>query len=428
MSSESSVASPSHSINPILRAALGSLDIQLEEELARYQRQRLENEATPLPDWENRQVTQPLESMGNATGSYGSAGNDSQEISSSAGMLSLTTMVPGALSATNFETQPQTLQNFTQVPVINPTEIPSPSVQPTISQQPAVGGSALVPTQPEPTSPNDYLSSSEELLRSLAKEEAKNQQKNSLLDTLLTPWAMASILLLLLASGAIAYILQNPSFLNAGGTSGSGQSTAPTGNQNAGGTNIAANRSSAPPIPDAPNLATEENFSELNLGNLGGLDPVSPQSPVPNRTAVTQRVAPQTNPRPATNSNPQNLVGALLPSDQQPVVTSAPAPQSVPNRPSSAPPAAPVIEFSTSSARSTPNPDRQGREFFFVMADYTDESSLIRARKIAPDALPVQLSEGKKVQIATFFRESKAQASVERLRRQGIEARVYYSP
>jgi hypothetical protein len=118
----------------------------------------------------------------------------------------------------------------------------------------------------------------------------------------------------------------------------------------------------------------------------------------------------------------------LLPSDQQPVVTSAPAPQSAPERPKSAPAAAPVIKFSTSNARSTPNPDRQGREFFFVMADFKDDSSLIQARKIAPDALPVQLSEGKKVQIATFFRESKAKASVERLRRQGIEAQVYYSP
>jgi hypothetical protein len=245
---------------------------------------------------------------------------------------------------------------------------------------------------------------------------------------LLTPWAMASILLLLLAGGAIAYVLQNPSFLNAGGSSGSGQPTGTTGNQNANGTGVAANRSTVPPIPGAPNLATDEDFSELNLGNLGGLDPVSPQSPVPNRAAIPQRVAPQPNPRPATNSNPQNLVGALLPSDQQPVVTSAPAPQSAPNRPNSAPPAAPVIKFSTSNARSTPNPDRQGREFFFVMADFKDESSLIRARKIAPDALPVQLSEGKKVQIATFFRESKAQASVERLRRQGIEAQVYYSP
>jgi hypothetical protein len=131
MSSESSVASPSHTINPILRAALGSLDIQLEEELARYQQQRLENEATPLPDWENPQVAQPLESMGNATGSYASAGNESQEISSSAGMLTLTTMVPGSLSATNFEAQPQSIQNFTGVPVINPAEIPSPPRQET---------------------------------------------------------------------------------------------------------------------------------------------------------------------------------------------------------------------------------------------------------------------------------------------------------
>jgi hypothetical protein len=411
MTLESSVVSPTESINPLLQAALGSLDIQLEEELARYQQQRAENDTMPDRQWENQPPATPGEAKGGSTTSH--------DMASPAGMLTLTTMVPGALTAANL-TGDQSSQNVP--PAADGNEISSPTNRETSTQGSAVGVSALVPIEPGSTFPDDYLSSSEELLRSLAKEEAKSQKKTSWLDHLLTPWGMASILLLLLVTGALAYLWQNQSLQS------SGRSPATTGTQNPSGTNVAGDRTAVPPIADGPNLATDQEFADLDLGNLGGIEANPQPSPTVARPSLTQPIVPQTRPGTTSNGNPQNLVQALLPPAQQPIVTSVPGTQAPPNQAKPAPAVSQTTKFSISNARSTPNPNPQGRQFYLVMVDYTDDSSLIRSRKIAPDALPVQLPEGKKVQIATFFKESQAKASAARLRKQGMNARVYYSP
>jgi hypothetical protein len=63
--------------------------------------------------------------------------------------------------------------------------------------------------------PNDYLASSEELLRSLAEEEAGAAAERSVLDGLLTPFGVGSMLLMLLGSGMFGYLIMNPSSLTA---------------------------------------------------------------------------------------------------------------------------------------------------------------------------------------------------------------------
>ena len=56
----------------------------------------------------------------------------------------------------------------------------------------------------------DYLESSEELLRSLAQEEADAESERSGLDNLMTPFGIGSMLLLLMASGMFGYLVMNP--------------------------------------------------------------------------------------------------------------------------------------------------------------------------------------------------------------------------
>ncbi len=69
--------------------------------------------------------------------------------------------------------------------------------------------------------PNDYLESSEELLRSLAQEEAGAEQERSSIESLLTPLGIGSMMLMLIGSGMFGYLIMNPSTLTALGSAAS---------------------------------------------------------------------------------------------------------------------------------------------------------------------------------------------------------------
>ena len=68
---------------------------------------------------------------------------------------------------------------------------------------------------------NDYLESSEELLRSLAQEEAGAEQERSRVESLLTPLGIGSMMLMLIGSGMFGYLVMNPSTFTALGSAAS---------------------------------------------------------------------------------------------------------------------------------------------------------------------------------------------------------------
>ncbi len=109
--------------------------------------------------------------------------------------------------------------------------------------------------------PNDYLESSEELLRSLAQEEAGAEQERSSIESLLTPLGIGSMLLMLIGSGMFGYLIMNPSTLTALGSAASGLVSGIKLPQ------------SAPPAPVAVTVngevPTDSNeFADLSLNNL----------------------------------------------------------------------------------------------------------------------------------------------------------------
>ena len=69
--------------------------------------------------------------------------------------------------------------------------------------------------------PNDYLESSEELLRTLAQEEAGAEQERSSIESLLTPLGIGSMMLMLIGSGMFGYLVMNPSTFTALGSAAS---------------------------------------------------------------------------------------------------------------------------------------------------------------------------------------------------------------
>jgi hypothetical protein len=132
------------------------------------------------------------------------------------------------------------------------------------------------------TTPDDYLESSEELLRTLSQEEAQVQAEQGFMHSLLTPLGIGSMLLLLMSSALFGFVIMNPS--------GISQLLADRNHPSAGVTGdgtINATRSDSTQVPQ-PNLANQE-FPELNLGNLGSV-PVELGAPVP---TTVQPVSPQ---------------------------------------------------------------------------------------------------------------------------------------
>jgi hypothetical protein len=125
--------------------------------------------------------------------------------------------------------------------------------------------------------PNDYLASSEELLRSLAEEEATVAAERNILEGLLTPFGVGSMLLMLLGSGMFGYLIMNPASLNAVKDlamkvavfrSRPNPTAAPTESVDVdGGATAAANDSG---LSNSPALDSNE-FFDLSLGNISAL-------------------------------------------------------------------------------------------------------------------------------------------------------------
>ena len=108
----------------------------------------------------------------------------------------------------------------------------------------------------------DYLESSEELLRSLAQEEADADSERSGLENLMTPFGIGSMLLLLMASGMFGYLVMNPATFASIGSAFSNffkSSPAP----------IAASvETETPSLTTTGIIPTGSEFMDLSLKNL----------------------------------------------------------------------------------------------------------------------------------------------------------------
>lgn len=310
----------------------------------------------------------------------------------------------------------------------------------------------LMQSEAQSNTPEDYLSSSEELLRSIAEEDVElraDREPNSMLETLLTPLGIGSMLLLLLSSTTLGFMIMNPSSLGWWTTSQS--STPATANS------TPETQSATAPSPD---LASEE-FVDLGLDTLSTLPKparvnststkakTAPKPTTASRTALTQSAA-----RSTETPTPENLPAAPAPQislstvvvpAEPPIVAApsneptyqpvapAPLPPQVPVSPepiSATPPSietvpalVPAPTIATAPTSSTPsNP----ANYYYVVTDYSGDSSLQEARGAVPDAYVRNLpSEGAKVQLGAFNDEMKAQELLQELENQGIQAEVY---
>jgi hypothetical protein len=191
MHQPSSAEFNSYSLHPALRCALATLDTRLEDELARYRRYRAGMRVSP------------------------SSSNLPKAIEPAAA-------------------RPAAKKAGLDLPFIfTPPEAQEPPIDRLVADDSLATGQedfaplavwAGEPTQEdagfqlgEAEMPQDYLESSEELLRSLAQEESGEAIERNILDNLLTPLGVGSLLLMLMGSAMFGYLVMNPASLAAAG-------------------------------------------------------------------------------------------------------------------------------------------------------------------------------------------------------------------
>jgi len=309
----------------------------------------------------------------------------------------------------------------------------------------------------------DYLASSEELLRSITEENSTRyaeQEPNSLLDTLLTPLGIGSMLLLLLSSTTLGYVVMNPSSV---GLKTARQTPMPAPESQPANRLTDTTRSTSSDAMPSPNLSAEE-FLDLGLDTLSSIPKPAatpPKSTVKGVTSPSKQTV-QTAPKSSKSSNSYSapvhaesktrstalpiaapelppapvvepsLATVVVPAEQpaverpKPTSHAAPKPVISPEPISVAPPAS-VPPISTSPAeapRAAASPQPQSR--YYVVTDYSGDPSLRSARGAVPDAYVRNIpAEGAKVQLGAFDDEAKAEELRQELRQRGIEAEVY---
>jgi hypothetical protein len=489
---EPPVSPPSQLLHPVLQAALDGLDVQLETELIRYRRQRVgkanrvRTRSRISPD-----VAAAAENRHRQSGdmlAIGAIGGRSQPL-------------PEALSAGRNSTERNsTERNSTERSSTEGAKLSdSTDYDPWQSDSQSGFGTGAI-AAPDPTTlhpraattetsaalnlssaasePNaeadDYFASSEELLRSLSEEEAelRRQQDPGLLESLLTPLGIGSLLLLLLSSVTVGYLILNPASFNALDRFLSHQnsvSTEPTAATEEISSTAPASGSTS------PDLSADE-FKDVNVDTL----PTLPKTDAMVTPAPT--IAPAASPELAASAttDPGGIPGAAVEQRSTRIATASPVPSPVsapvrrsparrtgqvadsartgasnrspspsrratqpepstqvtrPSRPrriaispSPVAPARPTARSSqpspTEVATRPTQPAASGR-YYYVTSDYSGDRSLEQARQAVGDAYVRNFPAGARVQLGAFSDEARARELAQQLAQQGVSAQVY---
>ncbi len=311
---------------PVLHQALTNLDMQIEEELARYRRQRHQRTGTPrptasltAPKTASKTLdliaipalggrTQPWPAANGASKADGAASLDAgrsqpeQSVwdSTPAAMGTAAVLDSGAnlggavvvSRAVESELDGHGTHSLDQSSLAQRNS--DQSVDSTLGSNIARIDAAMIDrdrsgeplsvtasTMPTATDGHleDYLESSEALLQSLAEEEAQVRAETGFMKSLVTPVGVGSMLLLLLSSSLLGYVLMNPGSFGQllSMNLGNPPNAAPV-------SSVASSPTDEAPLsPLEPNLAAQE-FKDLNLNTLGTLKlngRTSPSSTLP---------------------------------------------------------------------------------------------------------------------------------------------------
>jgi len=442
----STQSSPSQLLNPALQAALGSLDVQLEEELARYRRKRAGRPVKSPRGLGSHQVRQPIELISIKKPVAPTQQPALQE--SSAPVISLPiselkmppTMLPQEMSpelisqTDELDDSSLMASELPEPPIEESLVAPSEENEPlTPSEETTEESANLLTSEPSQGQPEDYLESSEKLLESLREEETKTQPQKR---QILTPLGVGLMLLVLLSGATVIYLAMNPSQFKVLVLERFFGSPATTTAQNSIGTTpIQGELEQNSPIINGPDLASEE-FIDLNLNNLSRLESIPTETPTQNQTEVPPLPdLPEFNTTSGVSkqefSGGTDLPSALLPPPPlpgtAPQATTPRATTNIPNTQTGSSPAITPKESSSVNSVEAATPPARKDPFYYVVSNYTGSQSLELAKTMVPDAYVRKFPEGSQIQLGAFDTETQAKTLAKQLQKEGISASVYHT-
>ncbi|MEB3178404.1 MAG: hypothetical protein VKL59_05090 [Nostocaceae cyanobacterium] len=461
-------SSQTQSLQPVLAAALASLEVQLDEELVRYRRAKAGAQTHPQPDLGKRFHQKTLERIDITPQGVQTQPQAAATTAPPPSLPSATKQLPApppppappkiqtpseaqipqtdpdasapspseplnspAVKTPEFsnlqDTTVNTLETNTANPPASAVGQTSGSIVPTTASQ--TQPDSITNTATNQKEPDDYLESSEQLLRSLSEEQqsAHSPQKTKKFqDNLLSPLGIGSMLLLVLASATLGVVVMNPGGLRqtplgkifASNSGTVAPDSAVTGSS-ARVTSNTRSQSNPPvaPIPKSPNLAQRE-FVDLNLDTVTTLQTKSQATPEASPTPTT--ASSTTAPAP-TQTTPTKAV------PQVPTTTRVQTIQMQPLMPSNLPPV-PGVSGTQPLAPATQQPQNpkdlkpSATGWYHVVTDNAKPTSFGEIRKLVPDAY---LSPKRTlIYVGAFKTVAEAEQRIKELEAQGIKARV----
>ncbi|MEA5549753.1 hypothetical protein VB713_01945 [Anabaena cylindrica UHCC 0172] len=378
-------------LKPVLSTALASLEVQLDQELTRYRRTRSGFRPPKQVGVETYMSNQPQQNGMTATlGKTQSAvevnTNPIPQESPSPGIDKQEEIDHFHLSSSQESSKTETPADPKSISSIVPTKVKASENQ------------ALLPSEDTSKQPDDYLESSEALLRSLTEEQPPTKKSSNSSDSLLSPLGIGSMLLLLLASLTLGYVVFNPKTLPQLNLSKLFNVTSSPNTVNPEITESNAPPIAVPeitPIPKYPNLAAREFPEVKDPNDVVGLKPKVQPTP----TAIPQPIAVQTPKNPVI---PQTSVPPVPPVTP---VTPTPQPQSTATSP-------------TLNEEIKPSSDG----FYYVVVDNQGKGALTAARQVVPDAY---LSPNQKyIYLGALKTKEEVKLRLQQLKAKGIKASV----
>ncbi|MBH8556214.1 hypothetical protein I8751_28560 [Nostocaceae cyanobacterium CENA357] len=401
-------SSKTSGLKPALAAALASLEVQLDQELTRYRRTRIGTRTPNQARVGNYISSQPQELI-DRTLIVGKTQPSVAEIKTYTQPTSVSDEAPQEKPAPvtvkseavdNPEVSSNSESKEAQVPL--PSLSSSSSIVPAVIKAPQEDH--LTQVNGTTKQPDDYLESSEALLRSLADEQPRTSKPHNSSDSLLSPLGIGSMLLLLVASLTLGYVVFNPKSLpqlNLGKLFNSNSSPNVANAPEVGSNPQPQPQPEITSIPRYPNLAAKEFPEVKDPNDIVGLQPKSQPTP----TAPSNPIVAQ------TPINP--LLVEPLPQIQQPL-----PPLGSPIVPTVKPSPEPTTTLPQANAEITPAADG----FYHIVTDNQGDRALAAARKVVPDAY---LSPSKKfIYLASLKTKEEALQRLQQLQTKGIKARV----
>ncbi|MEH2249824.1 hypothetical protein [Nostoc sp.] len=437
-------SSKTSGLKPALAAALASLEVPLDQELARYRRTRtglVSSNQSRVASYMSSQ-SQPLTAIPTTSGTTQSSVTEiktnvppapipvNNQGTPPAPATAKIDVAPASSVAVNPEINPapataktEELNNLNVTSTSDlaktQTQLPPPPPNFSSSIVPAVvkdtKSENLLQLDDTPKHPDDYLESSEALLRSLTEEQAETKKPSNSSDSLLSPLGIGSMLLLLVASLTLGYVVFNPKSLsqwNIGKLFNGNSSPAPENTEEVGSNVQPQIQPPSSSIPKYPNLAAQEFPEVRDPNDVVGLKPnVQPTvAVVPNPVVPQNPVNPQgAFPAPNTALKPTNPIALA------PVPTLKPLP------------ATSTAKTSPKPIATSPKPNAEikpGTDGFYHVVIDNKGAAFASARQVIPDAY---LSSNKElIYLGAFKTKEQVKQQMQLLQSRGIKARVQH--